>query len=80
MIRICAWCNKVMGEKKPLSDKSETHGICQSCLDKEMGTCPICNKRVLRDQLLEGVGPCFKCKNRIDQQDFEEELGFSYRR
>ena len=76
MIRICAWCKKVMGEKKPYEDTSETHGICKSCLNEEMGTCPICEKRVLRDRLLEGVGPCFKCKSIIDQEDFEKELKF----
>lgn len=31
--RICAWCNKVMGEKK--ADKSgQTHGICPDCMKK----------------------------------------------
>jgi len=33
MIRICAWCDKKMGEKEPMEDRSETHGICDECLD-----------------------------------------------
>ncbi len=36
MIKICAWCKKVMGETPPLEDKSETHGICPECRDKNM--------------------------------------------
>ncbi len=31
---VCAWCGKDMGEKKPLKDKSVTHGMCEECLDK----------------------------------------------
>lgn len=34
MISICAWCKKVMGEKEPLDDKRETHGICPECKEK----------------------------------------------
>lgn len=33
MILICAWCKAVQGEKEPLEDKSETHGICKTCAD-----------------------------------------------
>jgi hypothetical protein len=36
MIRQCAWCLKMMGESKPLSDKSVTHGMCPECLKKMM--------------------------------------------
>jgi len=32
MKRICAWCNKDMGEKEPLEDESVTHGMCMECL------------------------------------------------
>ena len=35
MIRKCAWCNKSMGRKKPLADKSITHSICRACYEKE---------------------------------------------
>ena len=34
MIRICAWCGKILGEKEPLEDRSETHGMCDGCLEK----------------------------------------------
>jgi hypothetical protein len=34
MIVICAWCQKKMGEKEPLEDKSETHTICAQCQGK----------------------------------------------
>ncbi len=43
MIRVCAWCKKVIGEKEPFEDKSVTHGICQDCYDL-INTSPICNK------------------------------------
>ena len=38
MIIVCAWHKQyfgyelVMGEKEPLEDKTETHGICERCL------------------------------------------------
>jgi len=35
MIRVCTWCREVIGEKEPLEDKSLTHGICESCLERE---------------------------------------------
>ena len=31
MIIICAWCKKVLGEKEPLENKADTHGICKIC-------------------------------------------------
>ena len=31
MIRICAWCNTVLGEKEPIADKRPTHTICVPC-------------------------------------------------
>lgn len=31
MIRVCAWCGKFMGFRRPLLDFSRTHGICQKC-------------------------------------------------
>lgn len=36
MIRICSCCKKVIGQKEPLEDKSETHGICQECFKVEV--------------------------------------------
>jgi len=35
MIRMCAWCNTVLGEKEPLDDHNITHGMCKPCLEKE---------------------------------------------
>ena len=32
MLRICSSCKKKLGEKEPLEDKSETHGLCDMCL------------------------------------------------
>lgn len=28
----CGWCQRPLGEKEPLEDKQETHGICDDCL------------------------------------------------
>ena len=36
MVRKCAWCGEVMGEKKPMNDKSETHGMCPPCFEKQV--------------------------------------------
>lgn len=36
MIRQCAWCQLLMGEVAPLSDKAVTHGICKNCEKKLM--------------------------------------------
>jgi nitroimidazol reductase NimA-like FMN-containing flavoprotein (pyridoxamine 5'-phosphate oxidase superfamily) len=36
MIRVCCECKKVFGEKEPLEDRSETHGICEKCFPKVM--------------------------------------------
>jgi len=34
MLIICSWCKKKLGEKEPLEDKRETHGICSECYEK----------------------------------------------
>lgn len=34
MIRVCMVCKKVFGEKEPLDDKSQTHGICDPCFEE----------------------------------------------
>ena len=36
MVRICCVCKQNMGDKEPLEDKSETHGICDECLEIEL--------------------------------------------
>lgn len=35
MKRVCAWCQKDMGEVPPLEDTGTTHGICEDCFRKE---------------------------------------------
>lgn len=35
MIRICYRCQKIIGEKEPLDDKSETHGLCDPYFELE---------------------------------------------
>ena len=37
----CAWCGKDLGSKPPYEDESTTHGMCQECLEKEIGSCRI---------------------------------------
>ncbi|KKN28986.1 hypothetical protein LCGC14_0848520 [marine sediment metagenome] len=34
MIKVCAWCQKDMGETPPCEDKSVTHGICKQCKEE----------------------------------------------
>lgn len=34
MISVCGWCKTVLEVKPPFEDKSETHGICGSCLNE----------------------------------------------
>lgn len=36
MIRQCAWCLKMLGEKPPYQDKSVTHTMCKECQKKMM--------------------------------------------
>jgi hypothetical protein len=41
MITVCAWCQKYMGMKDPLSDPAVTHGICHTCaLRQRIGEMP----------------------------------------
>jgi hypothetical protein len=32
MKRICAWCDRHLGDKEPLEDMDETYGMCVWCL------------------------------------------------
>lgn len=32
---ICSWCKKLIGEKEPIDDPSETHAKCAQCLKKQ---------------------------------------------
>jgi len=47
MIRKCYRCGRVYGEKEPLADKSETHGLCAECLPKEKQRMEAEIKRIL---------------------------------
>ncbi|MBI1831461.1 MAG: hypothetical protein HYR84_08430 [Planctomycetes bacterium] len=38
MTRLCAWCNRVLGQVAPLDDVSVTHGVCPECHAKIVGT------------------------------------------
>jgi len=41
LVTVCAWCQRYMGMKEPLSDHSLTHGICQTCtLRQQVGNLP----------------------------------------
>ena len=41
MISVCAWCQKYMGPKEPISDSAVTHGICDTCaLRQQIGEMP----------------------------------------
>jgi hypothetical protein len=33
MIRRCAWCKKIMGEKAPFDNKGITDGMCDNCYE-----------------------------------------------
>lgn len=41
MLVVCAWCQRTLGEKPPLEDKSVTHTICPDCLKKYFGKTPL---------------------------------------
>ncbi|MCK5286110.1 MAG: hypothetical protein KAJ58_02715 [Candidatus Pacebacteria bacterium] len=34
MTVLCAWCKKEIGEEKPCSNGTVTHGICKECAKK----------------------------------------------
>lgn len=36
MIQVCIVCNKVYGEKEPLTLKDYTHGLCLECLEARL--------------------------------------------
>ncbi len=41
MIIKCAWCQKILGEKPPYEDKSETHTVCEECRKKYFPNLPM---------------------------------------
>jgi len=36
MKKVCAWCGKYLGTKRPIKNNQITHCICQSCNEKEL--------------------------------------------
>ena len=46
MIRVCYRCKIVFGEKEPLEDRSETHGLCDECFVLEMNDIEAALKRM----------------------------------
>lgn len=55
MIRICYRCQEAYGEKEPLDDKSETHGLCPVCLPKETEIIRRELDRIDRDRRAVGI-------------------------
>ena len=51
MIRQCANCLVVMGEKAPLTDTSITHGICWKCAVKQLRKAGIVVTKKMIEQL-----------------------------
>jgi hypothetical protein len=35
MVTICAWCERYLGSKEPLSNPAVSHGICTSCIERQ---------------------------------------------
>lgn len=36
MVQVCIVCNKVYGEKEPLTLREYTHGLCLECLEARL--------------------------------------------
>lgn len=45
---VCSWCKKLLGEKEPFEDQSETHAKCPECLQKQK------NEERLANEAAEG--------------------------
>jgi hypothetical protein len=35
MVHICAWCERFLGIKEPAGSHAITHGICESCYERQ---------------------------------------------
>jgi len=42
VIIVCCVCQKVIGEKEPLDDKTETHTYCRPCYQIHFPECVLC--------------------------------------
>lgn len=38
MIRVCAWCNRLLSFYRPVVPQKITHGICVHCYQKVLAT------------------------------------------
>jgi len=57
MLRMCCYCEKIMGEKEPFEDKSITSGLCDPCLKKELKKAGLFKQAMARrDQLRKQMG------------------------
>ena len=55
MIRQCAKCLKIMGQKPPLSDISITHGICFECSIEQLRKAGVVVTKEMKERLKEAV-------------------------
>lgn len=53
MVRICAWCKRVLGEKEPLDDPRITHTICENCNKDLVGSTASQKKTLFSDDAKE---------------------------
>lgn len=49
MIRQCAWCKRILGEKEPLDDPKVTHTICENCQEDLLGSVRSQKKTIFRE-------------------------------
>jgi len=59
MVTVCAWCQKFLGLKEPLSQADVSHGICANCSARQrLGDFPVLvvsRRRVDTLPVLEGL-------------------------
>lgn len=46
IVVICAWCGKVMGKKPGLGQTGISHGMCDECLQREVGESAVVRKQL----------------------------------
>jgi hypothetical protein len=57
MIQVCYVCNTVYGEKDPLLDKRETHGLCPPCYKTEVKRIKNAIKRIKVNEGISNISP-----------------------
>lgn len=77
MVRTCSWCGKHIGEKEPLEDKTETHGICDKCAQevekKELNDKE--EKMTKEKKEVYTGGPAFPQPNQVHPENDKPYLG-----